>query len=117
MLFRSVVHSADPIFAMGRAIRGHWFEVQRGRIVASGAAANEDILEHLVAPSKASGARVGWFTVGLNPAAEPVMLDNSIVKDDVGIGLGPHRQLERKAADPSVSFYETLGTATLEIVK
>ena len=112
-----VVRSTDPIFAMGRTIRGHWYDVHRGRVVASGAAENEDILEHLEASSKAAGARIGWFTVGLNPAAEPVMLDNSIVKDDVGIGLGPHQQLERKAADPSVSFYSTLGIATLEIGK
>src|SRR2546427_4765884 len=112
-----VVRSTDPIFAMGRTIRGHWYEIHKGRIVASGAAENEDILEHLQKSSKTSRARIGWFTDSLNPAAKPVMLDNSIVKDDVGIGLGPHQQLERKVADPSGSFYSTLGTATLEIGK
>ena len=76
-----------------------------------------ELLTRLLASSKSSTARFGWFTVGLNPAAEPFMLDNSIVKDDVGIGLGPHPQLERKAADPSVSFSATLGPATLEIGK
>jgi hypothetical protein len=103
------------MFAMGRTIRRPWWKVRRGRIVGSGAAENEDLLRRVLASSKASKARIGWFTVGLNPAAEPVMLDNSIVKDDVGIGLGPHPQLERKATDPSVSFYATLGPATLEI--
>jgi len=111
------VRSTDPMFAMGRTIRGPWYEVHGGRIVASGAAENEALFGRLLASSKASEARIGWFTVGLNPAAEPVMLDNSIVKDDVGIGLGAHPQLERKAADPSVSFHETLGPATLEIGK
>jgi len=109
------VHKADPVFAMGRTVRGPWFEIHGGKIVASGAAENEELLTRLLASSKSSTARFGWFTVGLNPAAEPFMLDNSIVKDDVGIGLGPHPQLERKAADPSVSFSATLGPATLEI--
>src|SRR2546425_3930919 len=102
---------------MGGTIRGHWYEGHRGRIVGSGAAENEDILEHLQTSSKAAGAPIGWFTVGLNPAAKPVMLDNSIGKDDAGIELRPHQQLERRVADPSASFYSTLGTATLPIEK
>jgi len=51
----------------------------------------------------------------LNPVAEPCMLDNSFVKDDIGIGLGPHPQLERRAADPSVFFYATTGPVRVEI--
>jgi len=43
------------------------------------------------------------------------MLDNSIVKDDVGLGLGPHPQLERRIADPMVSFDCTVGPVRIEI--
>ena len=43
------------------------------------------------------------------------MLDNSLVADDVGLGLGPHPQLEAKAADPSVFFYATIGRVRLSV--
>jgi len=66
-------------------------------------------------PSKSKAARTGYFTIGLNEAVEPCMLDNSIVKDDVGLGLGPHPELERRIADPTVSFDWTVGPVRIEI--
>jgi len=113
------VRASDPMFAMGRTIRGTWYEVHGGRIVASGAEENGELLGRLLASAKVPKTRIGWFSVGLNPAAEPVMLDNSIVKDDIGIGLGAHPQLERKAAeaDPAAGLYDAIGVASLEITK
>jgi len=109
------VHATDPIFLAGRTIVRPWFKIEAGRIVKWGAEDQEDLLNHALVQSKVSTARVGFFSVGLNPVAEACMLDNGIVKDDVGIGLGPHPQLERRAADPSVSFTATTGPVRLEI--
>ncbi len=108
------IHATDPIFAAGRTIVRPWFHIERGKIVKAGAAENEDLLQRLLAHANASASRVGYVSVGLNPAAEPCMLQNAIVKDDVGFGLGPHPQLERRLADPSVSFDATIGPVRLE---
>jgi leucyl aminopeptidase (aminopeptidase T) len=109
------VHATDPMFFAGRTISGIRFRVKAGRIVDWGAEAHGELLDRALAQAKVGSTRIGWFSVGLNPVAEAVMLDNSIVKDDVGIGLGPHPQLERRVADPASSFDVTLGPVTLEI--
>jgi len=109
------VRGTDPIPFAGRAIVRPWFRIQSGKVVESGAAEHEDLLHRVLQPSKSAGTRIGYVTIGLNATAEPCMLDNSIVKDDVGIGLGPHPQLERSAADPTVSFDWTIGRVRMEI--
>ena len=43
------------------------------------------------------------------------MFNNGMVENDVGFALGPHPQLERRAANRSVSFYSTIGPARLEV--
>ena len=109
------VRSGDPMFYGGRTVRGIRFRVKKGRIVDAHAEEHGNLLERTLKASRAPTARLAWFSIGLNPAAEPCMLDNSIVKDDVGLGLGPHPQLERRAADPSVSFSMTIGPCRIEI--
>jgi len=109
------VHAKDPMFSAGRTISGIRFRVKAGRIVDAGAEAHPELLKRALAGPKMERARLGWFTIGLNAAAQPCMLDNSIVKDDVALGLGPHPQLERRAADPSTFFYSTTGPLTIEI--
>ncbi|HYM40612.1 MAG TPA: aminopeptidase, partial [Thermoplasmata archaeon] len=109
------VHATDPMFYAGRTIARPWFAVESGRIVRWGAESHGDLLDRMLRQSKVERARLGWFTIGLNPVAEPCMLDNTIVADDVGLGLGPHPQLERKAADPSVFFYETVGRVQVSL--
>lgn len=109
------VHATDPLFLAGRTIVRPWFRIEAGKIVKWGAEEREDLLHHMLVESKVATARVGYFTVGLNLAAEACMLENGIVKDDVGFGLGPHPQLERRAANPSVSFTATTGPVRLEI--
>lgn len=109
------LRGTDPIAFGGRAIVRPWFRVRSGKIVESGAAEHEDLLHHLLRQSRSRSARIGYVTIGLNPAARPCMLDNSIVKDDVGFGLGPHFELERRAVDPSVSFDWTVGPVQIEI--
>ncbi len=108
------VHSTDSLFFAGHTVVRPWYRIQAGKIVAWGAEDREDLLGHALKASKVGTARIGYITVGLNPAAEPCMLENSIVENDVGIGLGPHPQLERRAADPSVGFSETIGPVHME---
>ncbi len=108
------VHATDPIFYGGRTIVRPWFRVKAGRIVKWGADEHGELLDRMLSQSKVGRTHLGWFTVGLNPSAQPCMLDNSIVKDDVGIGLGPHPQLERRGADPEVFFSATIGPVHLE---
>ncbi len=109
------IRGTDPIPFAGRAIVRPWFRIRSGKIVESGAADHEALLHRVLKQSKGKSARIGYVTIGLNPVANPCMLDNSIVKDDVGIGLGPHPQLERLRADPSASFYATVGPVRVEI--
>lgn len=109
------VRCADPLFYAGRTIRGLWLRVEKGKIVDAGAEENAELLAHILPEPKRRRARLGWITVGLNPAGEPCMLDNSTVKDDVGIGLGPHPQLERAKADPSLFFHATVGPSRIEM--
>jgi len=109
------IRGTDPIPFAGRAIVRPWFQIRSGRIVESGASKHQDLLHRVLRPSKSKAARIGYFTIGLNEAAEPCMLDNSIVKDDVGLGLGPHPELERRIADPTVSFDWTVGPVRIEI--
>ncbi len=109
------VRATDSIPFAGRAIVRPWFRIHAGKIAEAGAATHEDLLLRLLQQSKVGAARIGYITIGLNAAAEPCMLDNSIVKDDLGIGLGPHPQLERGAADPTVSFDATVGPVRMEI--
>jgi len=105
----------DPVFLMGRTVKGLHMNFRRGRLVDWGADENAGLLTDVL---QAKGARgqVGWFTIGLNSAAEPCMLDNSIVENDVGIGLGQHLLLERSGTKPSIQFYSTIGLADIEIV-
>ncbi len=109
------VHSTDPMFFAGRTITRPRFIVKAGKIVDWGADEHEELLDSGLRQSKADRSRLAWFSLGLNPAAESVMLDNSIVENTLGLGLGPHPQLERKAADPSVSFYATIGRVHFSI--
>jgi leucyl aminopeptidase (aminopeptidase T) len=109
------VRSSDPIFFAGRTIVRPWYRIRAGKIVAWGADDHEDLLGHALRGSKVENARLGFVSFGLNEAAKPCMLENSIVKDDVGIGLGPHPQLERRIADPSVSFTATIGPTQMEV--
>lgn len=108
------VHATDSIFFGGRTILRPWYRIVAGRIVKWGADEHKDLLDHVLRQSKVASARLGHFSVGLNPAAKPCMLDNSIVMNDVGLGLGPHPLLERRAVDASVSFYSTIGPARIE---
>ncbi len=109
------VRGTDRIAFAGRPIVSPWFRIRSGRIIESAAARHEELLHRMLRQSKSQRARIGHVTIGLNAAAEPCMLDNSIVKDDVGIGLGPHPQLERSAADPTVPFDCTIGPVWMEI--
>jgi len=109
------VRFEDPLFLMGRKVKGLWFRFEKGRLVESGAEENAGLIKKALPDSKRRKCRLGWFSIGLNLAAKPCMLDNSIVKDDVGIGFGPNPQLERLEADPSLSFYATMGMARVEI--
>ncbi len=108
------VQGTDPIPFAGRAIVRPWFRIRSGKIIESRAGEHEDLLHRVLHRSKVERAKIGYVTIGLNPVAEPCMLDNSIVKDDLGIGLGPHPQLERAAADPAVSFDCTIGPVRIE---
>ncbi len=109
------IRGTDLIPFSGRAIVRPWFRIRSGKIVESGAAEHQDLLHRILKQSKVESARIGNMTIGLNPVARPCMLDNSIVKDDLGFGLGPHRQLERHAADPEVSFDSTIGPVRIDI--
>jgi hypothetical protein len=110
------VRFTDPIFLMGRSVKGLQLEFEKGRLVSWGAHENAGLLTSQLGHAKTSGDHVGWFSVGLNSAAAPCMLDNSIVKDDVGIGLGPHPLLEPSSARSKLYFDGTIGPVKLTVL-
>ncbi|HEV8595977.1 MAG TPA: aminopeptidase [Thermoplasmata archaeon] len=112
-----VVRAQDPVFFAGRTIASPWYRIKKGRIAEWGAAQNADLLDRDLKMSGVAKARIGYVTVGLNPKADTGMLDNSIVENNVGIGLGAHPALERKAFDPNVFFVATMGRSHIEVTK
>jgi len=108
---------ADPLFLMGRTIRGVRFRFEKGQLVEFSAEENPALLTRALSGSKRALHRLGWFSIGLNPAANPCMLDNSIVRDDVGIGFGPHPQLGRWKTGGGSDFFATIGPAQVEITR
>ncbi len=110
------VRFTDPVFLMGRSVKGLQLRFEKGRLVSWGADENAELLTSQLGRAKASGDHMGWFSVGLNSAAAPCMLDNSIVKDDVGIGLGPHPLLESSNAKSKLYFDGTIGPVKLTVL-
>ena len=107
-------HFTDPVFIMGRTVKGLRLSFRKGRLVDWGADEHAELLTSMLGQSKRSGDRMGWFSIGLNSAAEPCMLDNSIVKNDVAIGLGPHPILEPSKTGSRDYFEGTIGKAKVD---
>jgi leucyl aminopeptidase (aminopeptidase T) len=106
----------DSVFLMGRSVKGLRLRFDGGRLVDWGADENADLLTSQLGQGNGSSRRIGWFSIGLNSAAQPCMLDNSIVKNNVGIGLGPHPLLEPTRARSSEYFEGTIGLVNVEIL-
>jgi leucyl aminopeptidase (aminopeptidase T) len=110
------VHFAEPFLLAGKVIRGVSLVFEKGRLVCWEAKEHADLLSHpLRNVAKMGGDRLGWFAIGLNPVAEPCMLDNRIVKDDVTIGLGYHPQMEPSKERTAAGFEATIGICNVEI--
>jgi leucyl aminopeptidase (aminopeptidase T) len=110
------VRFTDPVFLMGRSVKGLRLGFEKGGLVDWGAGEHAELLTSLLGRSKAAGDRMGWFSIGLNSAAEPCMLDNSIVRNDVGIGLGPQPLLEPSKVGARSYFDGTIGRVNVEVL-
>ena len=109
------VHFADPVFLFGRTVRGLRMTFRKGKLLAWGADENVDIAGRALKDLRGGRDRLTWFTIGLNPAAEPCMLDNTIVQNDVGIGLGVHPEFERGRATAGPQFHATIGPSRITV--
>jgi leucyl aminopeptidase (aminopeptidase T) len=109
-----VVHFADPIFYAGRTVRGAEMSFSKGKLTRWSAGENAELMPHLLGP-KTAPRFLGWASIGLNPAAQPCMISNDIVKDDVLIGFGPHPELERAKASPGPQFEATIGRCEIQV--
>jgi len=110
------VHFAEPMLLAGKVIKGVSLAFKKGRLVSWVAEENADLLSHpLRNAARMRGDDLCWFAVGLNLVAEPCMLDNRIVKDDVTIGLGYHPQVEPSKKQTSAEFEATIGICNVEI--
>lgn len=110
------IHFTDRVFLMGRSVKGVHLRFEEGRLVEWDADEHGELLNSLFQKRISGRQQLGWFSIGLNPAAQPCMLDNSIILNDVGIGFGPHPLLERSKAKPIVQFDATIGLAKVEIL-
>jgi len=109
-------HFAEPVLLAGKVIKDVGLAFKKGRLVSWVADENADLLSHpLRNAARMQVDHLCWFAVGLNPVAEPCMLDNSIVKDDVTIGLGYHPQLEPSKKQTAGEFEATIGICNVEI--
>lgn len=108
------VHFTDPVFLMGRSVEALHLRFHKGRLIEWDAREGADLLKNQLGNPRMI-KWIGWFSIGLNSAAEPCMLDNSIVQNDIGIGFGPHPLLERSKTNVAVQFEATIGRANLEL--
>lgn len=111
------VRFTDPVFMMGRSVRGLSLSFKAGRLANWDADQNKELLTSDLNKGGPSKNRIEWLSIGLNSFAEPCMLDNSIVKDDVGIGLGPHPVLERSKMTSAPYFEGTIGLSAIDVTK
>jgi aminopeptidase len=110
------MHFAEPVLLAGKVIKGVNLTFKKGRLVRWEAEENADLLSHpLRNAAKMRVDHLGWFAIGLNLVAEPCMLDNRIVKDDVTIGLGYHPQVEPSKKRTAAGFEATIGICNVEI--
>jgi leucyl aminopeptidase (aminopeptidase T) len=107
------VHSTDPVIILGRAVRGLHLSFRGGRVTDWESDSHSELLDKVFANANWE-TNLGWISLGLNAAAEPVLLDNSIVQNDVGIGLGPHFELEKSKPSTKIQLYATIGPAIVE---
>jgi len=105
----------DRVFLMGRSVKGVHLRFEEGRLVEWDAKENGELLNSILKKCMSERQQLGWFSIGLNPAAQPCMLDNSIVLNDFGIGFGPHPLLERSKVKSNVQFDATVGLVKVEI--
>lgn len=110
------VRFTDPVFLMGRSVKGLRLTFTKGKLVEWTADENKELLTNLLGDAS-HPSRLGWFSIGLNSQAETCMLDNSIVKDDVGLGLGPHPQLELSKIGNKQYFEATMGVGRVDVVE
>lgn len=108
------VHFTDPVIILGRAVRGLHLSFKKGRVMDWESDSHSELLDRVFG-SHEWETHLGWFSLGLNAAAEPVLLDNSIVQNDVGIGLGSHSELERGKSSTKLQFFATMGPARVEV--
>ena len=109
------IYFTDPLLLMGKAVKGLHLRFKDGKLGEWGAEKNPELLKNLLRNRRGADNRMGWFSIGLNAAAEPCMLDNSIVQNDVGIGLGPHPQLKPTKAQLMPQFGATIGQVRIEV--
>ncbi len=87
------IHFELPIFLFGRVLMGLHLKLRDGRLREWSAEKNRELFESYRKPKSKERDLLSWFSIGLNPAAEACMLDNSIVKDVVSFGFGANREL------------------------
>jgi leucyl aminopeptidase (aminopeptidase T) len=110
------IYFTEPVLLAGRIIKGVHLVFRRGKLVHWEAAENEDVVSHPLRNAvKAKTNHLGWFAVGLNPAAKPCMLDNRMVKDGVTIGLGYNPQVEPTKKQTTAEFEASIGTCEVEV--
>ena len=107
------VHFTDPVIILGHAVNGLHLRFKKGGVTDWESDSHPELLDRVFQSSDWE-TNLGWFSLGLNEAAEPVMLDNSIVQSDVGLGLGSHSELERSKHSTKIRFSATMGPASVE---
>ncbi len=100
----------DPLYQRGFVIRDVRLDVQAGRIVSWSSRTERARLDAMMRGMSDSARRIGWFSIGLNPAAPMCLMDNSIVQGAIAVGIGSHPGLSGKGGSP----FDALGTVVAD---
>jgi leucyl aminopeptidase (aminopeptidase T) len=104
-----------PQPSRGKLVKGVWADVKKGALTGYGAAENEDEITEVVKAQGKHNMELGYFTIGVNPAAKPFFIDHQMARGVVGFHFGSNATFGGKLKDRQYYFGGFSQFATLEI--
>ena len=101
---------------MGKMVKGFTLRFQNGKLASFDAKENLDAFAGMYRGATGDKDRLGGFSIGINPKAQPVGLINAdeLALGSVTIGIGSNKDYGGKN-DTTLGFAQTLNKATVEV--
>jgi len=104
-----------PQPSRGQYVKGVWADVKNGVLARYGAEKNEKELKEIVESQNPGKMELGYFTIGVNPAAQPYFIDHQMARGVVGFHFANNATFGGKIKDRQYYFTGFSKKATLEI--